>query len=112
TGGWENVDRLREEFGARFRGFVHIKDPLLPGIVVGKSAAMAYDGPVLKQACDEMGLDPARTLVTDLASDFRLHPQYFAYTAHELCRADDAARAIWHPVPVFLTNVWRVPAAV
>ncbi len=62
-----------------------------PAIVVGKSAAMAYGGPVLKQACDEMGLDPSRTVVTDLDSDFRLHPQYFAYITHEFCTADDRA---------------------
>jgi hypothetical protein len=112
TGGWENVARLREEFGHRFRGFIHIKDPLLPGIVVGKSAAMAYGGPVLKQACEEMGLDPSRTLVTDLDSDFRLHPQYFAYITHEYCTAADRLTSIWQPVPVFLNNLWRVPAAV
>src|SRR4029077_12528179 len=31
TGGIENVARLREEFAASFRLFLHIKDPLLPG---------------------------------------------------------------------------------
>jgi cellulose synthase/poly-beta-1,6-N-acetylglucosamine synthase-like glycosyltransferase len=112
TGGWENVARLREEFGGRFRAFIHIKDPLLPGIVVGKSAAMAFGGPVLKQACDAMGLDPSRTIVTDLDSDFRLHPQYFAYITHEFCVAGDRLTSIWQPVPVFLNNLWRVPAAV
>lgn len=112
TGGWENVARLREEFGHRFRAFIHIKDPLLPGIVVGKSAAMAYGGPVLKAACDELGLDPDLTLVTDLDSDFRLHPQYFAHITHEFCRAADRLTSIWQPVPVFLNNLWRVPAAV
>jgi len=112
TGGWENVARLQDEFGGRFRAFIHVKDPLLPGIVVGKSAAMAYGGPVLRAACDEMGLDPRLTLVTDLDSDFRLHPQYFAYTAAQFCRADDRLTSIWQPVPVFLNNLWRVPAAV
>jgi cellulose synthase/poly-beta-1,6-N-acetylglucosamine synthase-like glycosyltransferase len=112
AGGWENVDRLREEFGHRFRAFIHIKDPLLPGIVVGKSAAMSYGGPVLKQACDEMGLDPSHTVVTDLDSDYRLHPQYFAYITHEFCTTDDALTSIWQPIPVFLNNLWRVPAAV
>lgn len=116
TGGWENVARLREEFGHRFRAFIHVKDPLLPGIVVGKSAAMAYGGPVLRAACDEMGLDPQRTLVTDLDSDFRLHPQYFAYITAQFCGIgdDDGTRlsSIWQPVPVFMNNLWRVPAAV
>ncbi len=35
--GWENVARLKEKFGSQLRGFYHIKDPLEPGIVVGKS---------------------------------------------------------------------------
>ena len=112
TGGWDNVALLREEFGHRFRAFIHIKDPLLPGIVVGKSAAMAYGGPVLKAACDEMGLDPARTMVTDLDSDFRLHPEYFAYVTHQFLAAEDRLTSIWQPIPVFLNNLWRVPAAV
>jgi cellulose synthase/poly-beta-1,6-N-acetylglucosamine synthase-like glycosyltransferase len=112
TGGWENVARLREEYGHRFRAFIHIKDPLLPGIVVGKSAAMAYAGPVLRQHCDEMGLDPTRTIVTDLDSDFRLHPQYWAYVTYNFCRDADRLTSIWQPVPVFLNNLWRVPAAV
>ena len=111
-GGIENVTRLREEFGDRFLAFIHIKDPLLPGIVVGKSAAMAYGGPELKRHCDELGLDPRTTLVTDLDSDFRLHPQYFAYLTAQFCAAGDRLTSIWQPVPIFLNNMWRVPAAV
>jgi cellulose synthase/poly-beta-1,6-N-acetylglucosamine synthase-like glycosyltransferase len=112
TGGWENVARLKEEFGHRFRAFIHIKDPLLPGIVVGKSAAMAYAGPVLREHCDELGLDPDRTMVTDLDSDFRLHPQYWAYVTYHFCTEEARMTSIWQPVPVFLNNLWRVPAAV
>jgi len=112
AGGIENVTRLREEFSGSFRLFLHIKDPLLPGIVLGKSAAMSYGGPVLKAACDELGLDPTRTLVTDLDSDFRLHPQYWAYIALQFCSAPDRLTSIWQPVPVFLNNLWRVPTAI
>lgn len=112
TVGWANVARLRDEFGSQFLAFLHIKDPLLPGIVVGKSAAMAYGGPALKAACDDLGLDPRKTIVTDLDSDFRLHPQYFAYITAQFCRVDDSLTSIWQPIPVFLNNMWRVPAAV
>jgi hypothetical protein len=112
TGGWENVARLREEFGDRFLAFLHIKDPLLPGIVVGKSAAMSYGGPELRRACDELGLDPSRTLVTDLDSDFRLHPQYWAYITAQFCSVPDRLTSIWQPVPLFTNNLWKVPAAV
>src|SRR5256886_10332487 len=42
--GWENVARLKEKFGGRVRGFYHIKVPLEPGIVIGKSGAMNWGG--------------------------------------------------------------------
>jgi len=51
-------------------------------------------------------------MVTDLDSDFRLHPQYFAYIAFQFCSAQDRLVSIWQPVPVFLNNIWRVPTAV
>ena len=112
SGGIENVARLREEFGDSFRSFLHVLDPLLPGIVVGKSAAMSYAGPVLRRHCDELGLDPRLTIVTDLDSDFRLHPQYWAYITWQFCNTSDRLTSIWQPVPVFRNNLWRVPAAV
>ncbi len=110
--GCENIARLQAELGDRFLAFWHITDPLLPGIVVGKSAAMAYGGPVLKRACDGLGLDPDRVIVTDLDSDYRVHPQYFAHITYEFCREPERATSIWQPVPVFLNNFWRVPAPV
>jgi len=39
-----NVARLRERFGDRVAGFYHIKDPLEPPLVPGKSAAMNWGG--------------------------------------------------------------------
>src|SRR5207245_4518929 len=56
--GWANVRRLQDEFGAQFHAFLHIKDPLLPAIVVGKSAALAYGGRVLKEGAYRRDLDP------------------------------------------------------
>ena len=110
--GCRNVARLQEEFGERFAAFWHIKDPLLPGIVVGKSAAMAYAGPVLERALLGLGLDPTRVIVTDLDSDYRVHPQYFSYISYHYCLAPDRLTSIWQPVPIFLNNLFKVPAAV
>ncbi len=112
TEGWKNVARLREEYEGQFRAFIHVKDPLLPGIVVGKSAAMAYAGPVLRDECLALGLDLKKTMLTDCDSDFRLHPQYCAYVTAQFCSAEDRWTSIWQPVPVFLNNMWKVPAAV
>ncbi len=110
--GWDNVHRLQGEFGARLRAFLHIKDPLLPGIVVGKSAAMAYGGPVLKRELDAMGLDPKAVIVSDLDSDFRVHAQYFAYVTYHFVRQPGRLECIFQPVPMFHNNLWRVPPAV
>ena len=110
--GWENVRRLQEEFGPRLRAFFHIKDPLLPGIVIGKSAAMAYGGPVLRRELDAMGLDPKEVIITDLDSDFRVHPQYFAYITHHYVTDPRRLACIFQPIPMFHNNLWRVPFAV
>jgi hypothetical protein len=110
--GWENVRRLQEEFGAQLRAFFHIKDPLLPGIVVGKSAAMAYGGPVYRRELEGLGLDRNQVIITDLDSDFRVHRQYFAYVTYHYVTDPRRLDCIYEPIPMFHNNLWRVPFAV
>jgi hypothetical protein len=110
--GWENVHRLQQEFGGRLRAFLHIKDPLLPGIVVGKSAAMAYGGPVLRRELEAMGLDPKEVIITDLDSDFRVHRQYFASVTYQYVQDSNRLVCLFQPIPMFHNNLWRVPFAV
>ena len=112
VGGIENVRRLQEEFAGRFAHFWHIFDPLVPGIVVGKSAAMAYGGPVLEQHLAEVGLDPRRVIVTDLDSDFRVHGEWLARVTWAYSQDRGRDFSIYQPVPMFHNNLWRVPAAV
>lgn len=112
TDGIENVKRLQEEFGDSFAHFWHILDPLLPGIVVGKSAAMAYAGPVLHDHLEEVGLDMRRVIVTDLDSDFRVHPQWMGRVTWDYCQDPNRDFCLYQPVPMFHNNIWRVPAAV
>ncbi len=110
--GAENVRRLQAEFGSRLCAFFHITDPLLPGIVVGKSAAMAYAGPRLKRELDALGLDPKQVIVTDLDSDFRVHPEYFANVTYHYVLEPKRLECIFQPIPMFHNNLWRVPTAV
>ena len=77
--GWENVARLKEKFGSRLKGFYHIKDPLEPGIVIGKSAAMNWGGRWMVRVLTEEGYDLDKILITNLDSDYRVHPQYFPW---------------------------------
>ena len=110
--GWENVARLKEKFGSRVRGFYHIKDPLEPGIVVGKSAAMNWGGRWMVRVLTEEGYDLNHVLITDLDSDYRVHPQYFAWISWHHARLALRDTVIWQPVPLFHNNIWQVPLAV
>src|SRR5437879_2005589 len=110
--GWENVARLKEKFGHRLRGFYHIKDPLEPGIVVGKSAAMNWGGRWMVRVLTEEGFDLSKVLITDLDSDYRVHPQYFGWISWHHAREPLRDFVIWQPVPLFHNNIWQVPMAV
>ena len=110
--GWENVERLRGEFGDRLGGFFHIKDPMEPPLVPGKSAAMNWGGRDMVKRLGALGFDLARVLVTDLDSDYRVHPEYFAWISYHHARHPLRDCTIWQPVPLFHNNIWEVPTAV
>jgi hypothetical protein len=112
TGGRENVARLQEVFGDRFLHFFHILDPLEPGIVVGKSSAMAYGGRWLYRRLLELGFEPREVVVTDLDSDYRVHPQYFGYLSWTFLTDRDRFRRLYQPVPMFHNNLWDTPIPV
>ncbi|HEX6488030.1 MAG TPA: glycosyltransferase family 2 protein [Candidatus Dormibacteraeota bacterium] len=110
--GWGHVARLREEFGSRLAAFYHVKDPLEPGIVIGKSAAMNWGGRWMHQVLLDEGYDPSLVLVTDLDSDYRVHRQYLPWVSYHHAREEDRDCVLWQPVPLFHNNIWRVPTAV
>jgi cellulose synthase/poly-beta-1,6-N-acetylglucosamine synthase-like glycosyltransferase len=110
--GWANVERLRQQFGDRLGGFFHIKDPMEPPLVPGKSAAMNWGGRDMVRRLGELGYDLKRVLLTDLDSDYRLHPEYFGWISYHHARDSLRDYVIWQPVPLFHNNIWEVPTAV
>jgi hypothetical protein len=110
--GRENVARLRTVFGGQFRHFFHILDPLEPGVVVGKSSAMAYGGRWLYRELTALGFDPKKVVVTDLDSDYRVHRQYFGYLTYKFVTDRDRYRRLYQPVPMFHNNLWQCPLPV
>ncbi|HEY6056856.1 MAG TPA: glycosyltransferase family 2 protein [Candidatus Limnocylindrales bacterium] len=110
--GRENVARLRDLFGGEFLHFFHILDPLEPGIVVGKSSAMAYGGRWLYREIVRLGFDPREVIVTDLDADYRVHPQYFGYLTYTFATDPDRYRRLYQPVPMFHNNLWSCPTPV
>jgi len=110
--GWVNVERLRAKFGSRLGGFYHIKDPMEPPLVPGKSAAMNWGGRDMVRRLTEEGYDLGRILITDLDSDYKLHREYFGWISWHHARFEGRDHAIWQPVPLFHNNIWEVPTAV
>jgi hypothetical protein len=109
-GGIANVAALRAEFGHAFAEFIHILDPLEPGIVVGKSSAMAWGGRFLyRLLVRERGMDPRRIMVTDLDADYRVHPQYFTYLAWVHLTDANRDTQLYQPIPYFHNNIWDAP---
>jgi hypothetical protein len=113
TDGIANVTALREEFRGDFADFIHILDPLEPGIVVGKSSAMAWGGRYLyRLLVRERGMDPRRILVTDLDADYRVHPQYFSYLTWVHLTDPNRETQLYQPIPYFHNNIWEAPMLV
>jgi hypothetical protein len=110
--GRENVTKLRAIFADQFRHFFHILDPLEPGVVVGKSSAMAYGGRWLYSELNRLGFDPRKVVVTDLDSDYRVHPQYFGYLTYTFLTDRNRYRRLYQPVPMFHNNLWECPLPV
>jgi cellulose synthase/poly-beta-1,6-N-acetylglucosamine synthase-like glycosyltransferase len=110
--GWENIAKLQAKFADQLHGLYHIKDPLEPGIVIGKSAAMNWGGRWMVRVLTEEGYDLSKVLITDLDSDYRVHPQYFAWVSWHHAREPLRDYVIWQPVPLFHNNIWQVPMAV
>jgi hypothetical protein len=112
TAGRENVARLQQVFGGAFLHFFHIIDPLEPGVVLGKSSAMAYGGRWLYRELVDLRFDPRKVVVTDLDSDYRVHPQYFGYLTYTFITDRDRFRRLYQPVPMFHNNLWQCPLPV
>jgi hypothetical protein len=110
TGGIENVRILKEEFGDQFADFIHILDPLEPGIVIGKSSAMAWGGRYLyRLLVRQRGMDPSRIIITDLDADFRVHPQYFNYLTYVHVTDANRETQLYQPIPYLHNNIWEAP---
>ncbi|MFN2384299.1 MAG: glycosyltransferase family 2 protein, partial [Gemmatimonadota bacterium] len=108
--GIANVKALQEEFGGAFAELIHILDPLEPGIVVGKSSAMAWGGRYLyRLLVEERGMDPRRIVVTDLDADYRVHRQYFTYLTWVHLTDPNRETQLYQPIPYFHNNIWEAP---
>jgi hypothetical protein len=73
---------------------------------------MAYGGRWLYRELVRLGFEPSEVVVTDLDSDYRVHPQYFGYLSYTFLTDRDRFRRLYQPVPMFHNNLWDTPMPV
>ena len=54
-------------------------------------------------------MDPHLLLLTDLDSDYRVHPQYFNYLTWTHLTEPNRETQLYQPVPYFHNNLWQAP---
>lgn len=102
---------LVEQYGHQFAYAVAIKHPDgLPGEQKVKGANMSYAGRRLTEYILEQKIDPENVIVTTLDSDNRPSPNYFAYLTYAYASNVNRVRKTYQPIPMFLNNIWDVPA--
>jgi hypothetical protein len=73
---------------------------------------MAYGGRWLYRELTKLGYDPVKVVVTDLDSDYRVHPQYFGYLTTTFICDRDRYHRLYQPIPMFHNNLWQCPLPV
>ncbi len=107
----ETVQRLKDEFGNKFKAFLLVKHPPnLPDEVIGKGGNITYAGRGLQRWLDENNIKYNDVIVTTLDADNRVHRTYFDYVTYEYVVHPDRKHLSYQPICLFINNIWDVPA--
>lgn len=105
------VNRLKDEYGHKFREFELIKHPRdLPDEIAGKGANITYAGYRVQEWADEHGIDYSNVIVTTLDCDNKPYESYFDYVSYEYIADPERKRRSYQPIALYLSNIWDAPA--
>ncbi len=107
-----NAEYLIKKYGSQFGYARAIKHPQnIPGEVKAKAGNITYAARKLTEYAASRGIKPDHILVTTLDADNRPHPQYFSHLTFIYASTPNRVRKSYQPLPMFLNNIWDVPAA-
>lgn len=100
---------VAEKYGQKFGGFVTTVHPLGVGETWGPASNRTY---AIKEFLKQYPIDPRKTLLTTLDSDFRLHPQFLAGAIFRYLTIPEQERDKRSYTGVFLynNNYWETIA--
>ena len=107
----DTVHRLKQEYGAKFKGFLLVGHPAdLPNEVIGKGGNITFAGRYLAGWLDQENIKYNDVIVTTLDADNRVHRTYFDYLTYEYITHPDRKHLSYQPICLFINNIWDVPA--
>ena len=107
------VKNIISEYGNDFMLAKAVKHPdNLPGEAKAKAGNITCAAKYLSTYCQRKDIPPQHVLVTTLDADNRPHPQYLAALAWTYAITDKRTRRSYQPLPLFMNNIWDVPAIV
>lgn len=107
----KTAHELIEAYGDRFLWAAAIKHPDgLAGEAKVKGANLSYAGRQLTKHIEDQGIDPERVIVTTFDADHRPAKNYFSYLAYSYAINVNRVHKTFQPIPMFLNNIWDVPA--
>lgn len=102
------AEELAEEFSSRF-GQVHvIEHTLKTGELKGKASNENFAGRFTYDKLIELGIDPAKVLVSSNDADMKIESEYPGYLLHSyLSEGDNRDNVIYQPIPADLEDYWK-----
>lgn len=103
----ERAAVIEKEFSGRFLKLFHTVHPDgLVGEMKAKGANMAWAGPRVLEAIDELGIPHEDVLVSAFDCDTAVHPQYYAHLTKTFLETPDRLRASYQPAVLYSNNIW------
>ena len=103
--------KIEAEFKTKFGALLVTHHPAgLPDEIPGKGSNETWAG---KRAMEALvapaGIAPEQVLVSVFDIDTQVYPDYFSRLTYVYLKADDRARAIYQPIPLFTNNIFEAP---
>jgi cellulose synthase/poly-beta-1,6-N-acetylglucosamine synthase-like glycosyltransferase len=102
---------IQKEFKEKFFKFlvtIHPKD--LPGEIPAKSSNETWGAKKGKEIIDKLKIPYENVIFSSFDIDTVVYPQYFACLTYKYLTTKNPIRASFQPIPLFLNNIWQVPA--
>jgi cellulose synthase/poly-beta-1,6-N-acetylglucosamine synthase-like glycosyltransferase len=108
----ETINKIKEAYEGTFFRFTTIKHPAdLEGELPGKGSNTNYGvGIVKKEIIDSLAINYDQILVSNFDVDTVCYPEYFAILTYTFVTTENALRASYQPVPLYVNNIWEAPS--